>query len=269
MARDRMGRVEGKVAIVTGGGTGIGRATAHRLAEEGAIVTITDVNVEAGQAVADELGGKAMFIQQDVREEADWQRLMDQVADKQGRLDILHNNAGILATQQMQFLADTDVEQWRAIQAVNVEGVFLGCKYGVAAMSVGGRERGGAGGGAIVNMSSVAGLIGTPGAIAYGASKGAVRQLTKSVAIDCAKKGLGIRCNSIHPGIIQTNMGEEVMHLGGGDPERAWKAFIKSVPMDEPGRPEDIANCVLFLASDEARHVTGAELVVDGGITAI
>ena len=269
MARDSMGRVEGKVAIVTGGGTGIGRATALRLAEEGAIVTITDVNVEAGQAVADELGGKAMFIQQDVRQEADWQRLMDQVADKQGRLDILHNNAGILATQQMQFLADTDVEQWRAIQAVNVEGVFLGCKYGVAAMSVGGRERGGAGGGAIVNMSSVAGLIGTPGAIAYGASKGAVRQLTKSVAIDCAKKGLGIRCNSIHPGIIQTNMGEEVMHLGGGDPERAWKAFIKSVPMDEPGRPEDIANCVLFLASDEARHVTGAELVVDGGITAI
>lgn len=269
MARDRMGRVEGKVAIVTGGGTGIGRATARRLAEEGAIVTITDVNVEAGQAVADELGGKAMFIQQDVRQEADWQRLMDQVADKQGRLDILHNNAGILATQQMQFLADTDVEQWRAIQAVNVEGVFLGCKYGVAAMSVGGRERGGAGGGAIVNMSSVAGLIGTPGAIAYGASKGAVRQLTKSVAIDCAKKGLGIRCNSIHPGIIQTNMGEEVMHLGGGNPERAWKAFIKSVPMDEPGRPEDIANCVLFLASDEARHVTGAELVVDGGITAI
>ena len=169
----------------------------------------------------------------------------------------------------MQFLADTDVEQWRAIQAVNVEGVFLGCKYGVAAMSVGGRERGGAGGGAIVNMSSVAGLIGTPGAIAYGASKGAVRQLTKSVAIDCAKKGLGIRCNSIHPGIIQTNMGEEVMHLGGGNPERALKAFIKSVPMDEPGRPEDIANCVLFLASDEARHVTGAELVVDGGITAI
>jgi len=269
MVRDRMGRVEGKVAIVTGGGTGIGRATARRLAEEGAIVTITDVNVEAGQAVADELGGKAMFIQQDVRQEADWQRLMDQVADKQRRLDILHNNAGILATQQMQFLADTDVEQWRAIQAVNVEGVFLGCKYGVAAMSVGGRERGGAGGGAIVNMSSVAGLIGTPGAIAYGASKGAVRQLTKSVAIDCAKKGLGIRCNSIHPGIIQTNMGEEVMHLGGGDPERAWKAFIKSVPMDEPGRPEDIANCVLFLASDEARHVTGAELVVDGGITAI
>ncbi|MBT4486410.1 MAG: SDR family NAD(P)-dependent oxidoreductase, partial [Rhodospirillaceae bacterium] len=160
------GRVEGKIAIVTGGATGIGRAAARRLAEEGAKVTVTDVNVEAGQAVAEELGGDALFVQQDVRQEADWQRLMDTVADRHGRLDILHNNAGILATQKSQFLADTDLEQWRALQAVNVEGVFLGCKYGVAAMSVGGREKGGAGGGAIVNMSSIAGLIGTAGAVA-------------------------------------------------------------------------------------------------------
>jgi NAD(P)-dependent dehydrogenase (short-subunit alcohol dehydrogenase family) len=264
-----MGRVEGKIAIVTGGGTGIGRATARRLAEEGAVVTVTDVNVEAGQAVADELGGGAMFVQQDVRNEADWQRLMDAVANAHGRLDILHNNAGILATQPTQSLADTDMEQWRAIQAVNVEGVFLGCKYGVAAMSVGGRAKGGAGGGAIVNMSSIAGLIGTPGAIAYGASKGAVRQMTKSVAIDCARRGLGIRCNSVHPGIIQTDMGDAVMDLSGIDPARAWTASIKRVPMGEAGQAVDVANCVLFLASDEARHITGAELVVDGGLTVI
>ena len=263
------GRVEGKIAIVTGGATGIGRAAARRLAEEGAKVTVTDVNVEAGQAVAEELGGDALFVQQDVRQEADWQRLMDTVGDRHGRLDILHNNAGILATQKSQFLADTDLEQWRALQAVNVEGVFLGCKYGVAAMSVGGREKGGAGGGAIVNMSSIAGLIGTAGAVAYGASKGAVRQLTKSVAIDCARKGLGIRCNSVHPGIIQTDMGNAVMSLSGGDPERAWAASIRRVPMGEAGQAVDVANCVLFLASDEARHVTGAELVVDGGITVI
>ncbi len=263
------GRVEGKVAIITGGGTGIGRAAARRLAQEGAVVTVTDVNVAAGEAVAAELGGDAMFVQQDVRVEADWQRLMDMVAGHHGRPDILHNNAGILATQQTQFLGDTDMEQWRTLQAVNVEGVFLGCKYGVAAMSQGGREKGGAGGGAIVNMSSIAGLMGTPGAIAYGASKGAVRQMTKSVAIDCARKGLGIRCNSVHPGIIRTDMGDAVMNLGGADPERAWAASIRRVPMGEAGRPEDVANCVLFLASDEARHITGAELVVDGGMTAI
>ncbi|MBT4042407.1 MAG: SDR family NAD(P)-dependent oxidoreductase, partial [Rhodospirillaceae bacterium] len=229
------GRVEGKIAIVTGGGTGIGRATAQRLAAEGAIVTITDVNVDKGQAVATELGGAAAFVQQDVRVEADWQRLMDDVARRHGRPDILHNNAGILSTSPQQWLADTDMAQWRAIQAVNVEGVFLGCKYGVAAMSVGGRAKGGAGGGAIVNMSSVAGLVGTPGAIAYGASKGAVRQMTKSVAIDCAKKGLGIRCNSVHPGIIRTEMGNAVMDLGGGDPDRKWAASIRNVPMGEEG----------------------------------
>jgi len=269
-----MGRVEGKIAIVTGGGTGIGCATARRLAEEGAIVTVTDVNVAAGQAVADELGNGAMFVQQDVRNEADWQRLMNAVAKAHGRLDILHNNAGILATQPNQALADTDMDQWRAIQSVNVEGVFLGCKYGIVAMSAQdrdghGREKGGAGGGAIVNMSSIAGLIGTPGAIAYGASKGAVRQMTKSVAIDCARRGLGIRCNSVHPGIIQTDMGDAVMDLSGIDPARAWTASIKRVPMGEAGQAVDVANCILFLASDEARHITGAELVVDGGLTVI
>ena len=264
-----MGRVEGKVAIVTGGGTGIGRATAQRLAAEGAKVTITDVNTEAGQAVAEELGGDAVFLQQDVREEADWQRLMEAVAAQHGRPDILVNNAGILATTPYQFLDQTDLEQWRAIQAVNVEGVFLGCKYGVAAMSAGGRPKGGAGGGSIVNLSSIAGLIGTPGAVAYGASKGAVRQISKTVAIDCARKGLGIRCNSVHPGTIRTDMGDQVMRMGGGDPEKVLAASIRRIPMDEPAQAVDVANCILFLASDEARHVTGAELVVDGGITAV
>ena len=264
-----MGRVEGKIAIVTGGGTGIGRATARRLAEEGARVTITDVNSENGQAAAEELGGDAVFIQQDVREEAGWQSLMEAVAAHHGRPDILVNNAGILATTPYQFLDQTDMEQWRAIQAVNVEGVFLGCKHGVAAMSAGGRATGGAGGGSIVNLSSIAGLIGTPGAVAYGASKGAVRQLSKTVAIDCARKGLGIRCNSVHPGTIRTDMGDQVMRMGGGDPERALAASIRRIPMGEPAQAVDVANCILFLASDEARHVTGAELVVDGGITAV
>ena len=188
-----MGRVEGKIAIVTGGGTGIGRAAATRLVEEGAKLIIAEFNSETGQAAADDLGKDAAFIQHDVRDEASWQSLMAAVAREHGRPDILINNAGILATTINQTLAETEMDEWRAIQAVNVEGVFLGCKYGVAAMTAdSGRKKGGAGGGAIVNMSSMAGLIGTPIAVAYGASKGAVRQLTKSVAIDCARKGLGI-----------------------------------------------------------------------------
>ncbi len=265
-----MGRVEGKIAVVTGAGTGIGRAAAQRLAQEGAIVTVAEFDPESGQAVADELGGDAVFVHHDVRQEANWQSLMAAVAARHGRLDILINNAGILATMNEQALADTDMEQWRAVQSVNVEGVYLGCKYGVAAMTAdGGRARGGAGGGAIVNMSSIAGLIGTPHLVAYGASKGAVRQLTKSVAIDCARKGLGIRCNSVHPGVIETNMGDQVMGMGSGDVAANWAARVKLVPMGEPGQALDVANCILFLASDEARHVTGAELVVDGGMTAI
>ncbi len=264
-----MGRVEGKIAIVTGGGTGIGRACAMRLAEEGAKVTIAEFNSESGQAVADALGSEAVFVQHDVREETSWQNLMAAVAAHHGRPDILVNNAGILATEDDQSLARTEMAQWRAVQAVNVEGVFLGCKYGVEAMSAGGRQKGGAGGGAIVNMSSLAAMIGSAHLVAYGASKGAVRQMSKSVAIDCARKGLGIRCNSVHPGMIVTDMGDQVLSLGGGDAKKRYASRMRLIPMGEPGQAVDVANCVLFLASDEARHVTGTELIVDGGIAAI
>jgi 3(or 17)beta-hydroxysteroid dehydrogenase len=270
LGEDIMGRVSGKIAIVTGGGTGIGKAAALRLAEEGAIVTIAEFNEESGRAVVAELGGDAAFEKHDVRDEGSWKNLMKSVADRHGRLDILVNNAGILATENDQELALTDLAQWRAVQSVNVEGVFLGCKYGVAAMTAGGgRAKGGAGGGAIVNMSSIAGLVATAHLVAYGASKGAVRQMTKSVAIDCAKKGLGIRCNSVHPGVIVTNMGDQVMGMGNGNVEANWEARLSLVPMGEPGQAVDVANCILFLASDEARHITGAELVVDGGMTAV
>ncbi len=265
-----MGRVEGKIAIVSGGGRGIGRAAATRLAEEGAIVTIAEFDAATGQETAGKLGGEAVFVQHDVRDEASWRNLMESVARRHGRPDILVNNAGILATENDQRLADTELAQWRAVQAVNVEGVFLGCKYAVAAMTAGGgRARGGEGGGAIVNMSSTAGLVATPHLVAYGASKGAVRQLTKSVAIDCARRGLGIRCNSVHPGIIATDMGDRVMGLGKGDVDKNWKDRMDLIPMGEPGQAADVANCILFLASDEARHVTGDELVVDGGLTAV
>ena len=264
-----MGRVEGKTAIVTGAGTGIGRACAMRLAEEGAKVTVAEFNGDSGQAATEALGGDTIFVQHDVREATSWLDLMAAVTARHGRPDILVNNAGILATEDNQSLAQTEIEQWRAVQAVNVEGVFLGCKYGVEAMSMGGREKGGLGGGAIVNMSSLAAMIGSAHLVAYGASKGAVRQMTKSVAIDCARKGLGIRCNSVHPGMIVTDMGDQVLRLGGGDAEKRFASRMRLIPMGEPGQAVDVANCVLFLASDEARHVTGTELIVDGGIAAI
>ena len=246
-----MGRLDAKVAIVTGAGTGIGFATATRLVEEGAEVTIAEFDAKSGEGAAEVLGEAAQFIQHDVRDEASWQSLMDKVTVTHGRPDILVNNAGILATEQNQHMATTDLDQWRAIQTVNVEGVFLGCKYGVAAMtSGGGREKGGAGGGAIVNMSSIAGLIATSHFIAYGASKCSVLQLTKSVAIDCARKGLGIRCNSVHPGVIVTNMGNQVMGMGNGNVEENWKERLAFETMGEPGQAVDVANCILFLASD-------------------
>jgi 3(or 17)beta-hydroxysteroid dehydrogenase len=257
-----MGRVEGKIAIVTGGANGIGRAVCRRFAEEGAIVTVADLNVEEGQALAAELGGEAGFIALDVRSEQGWQSLMDAVLARHGRLDVLVNNAGILATTQHQSIDDIGIDEWRAVQAVNAEGVFLGCRAGVKAMKLGG-------GGSIINLSSIAGIIGTPQIVAYGASKGAVRQMTKSIAIDCARKRYGIRCNSVHPGLIDTDMGTESMGMGGGDPKENLKARVGATPMGERGDPLDIANGILFLASDEAKHMTGAELVIDGGLTAI
>jgi len=257
-----MGRVEGKIAVVTGGANGIGRVVCQRFVEEGARVVVADMNEAAGTAVAAELGEKAEFVRLDVRDEDGWQALMDGVLARHGRLDILVNNAGILATTQYQSIDDVELDEWEAVQAVNARGVFLGCRAGVKAMKPGG-------GGAIVNLSSIAGLVATPGIVAYGASKGAVRQLTKSVAIDCARKGYKIRANSVHPGLIDTDMGTESMSMGGADPVENRKKRISVTPMGETGVPLDIANGILFLASDEARHMTGAELVIDGGLTAV
>ena len=245
-----MGRVDQKIAIVTGGGNGIGRAIAERLAAEGAIVTVTDQNPAAGKAVADAVDN-IQFLEHDVRIEADWAKVIDNV------LQI--NNAGILATESSQDVESTSLNQWQAVNAVNSEGVFLGCQHGIEAMK--------ATGGSIVNLSSIAALMATPHLFAYGASKAAVRQLTKTVAVHCGRKGYRIRCNSVHPGVIETSMGDQVMALGGGNVKEKWAARIAAIPLGEAGTVDDVASCVLFLASDEARHVTGAALVVDGGMT--
>ena len=256
-----MARLKGKVAVITGGANGIGRAICERFCEEGAIVVIADMNEAAGQQVAKTLGAKTSFFQLDVREKDQWYSLMSEVKQTHGKLDVLVNNAGILSTSSLQSVEDVNLEEWRSVQSVNVEGVFLGCQAAIKIMK--------SNGGAIVNLSSVAGLIASPGILAYGASKGAVRQLTKSIAVDCARKGYGIRCNSVHPGLIDTDMGQNSMHMGGGDPEENYRKRVALTPMGEAGSPIDIANGVVFLASEEARHVTGAELVIDGGLTAV
>jgi 3(or 17)beta-hydroxysteroid dehydrogenase len=253
------GRVEEKVAIVTGAASGIGRGTAQVLASEGARVVITDVNEALGDEAAKAIGGDALFLRHDVSDEASWQSVIAATLDRFGRLDVLVNNAGIIEVADIE---TTTAEQLRRVLAVNAEGVFFGCKHAIPAMRAGG-------GGSIVNISSTAGLVGTPPFAAYSASKGAVRVLTKTVAAHCREKGDAIRCNSIHPGGIDTPLVRAISRR----PEESGISDVEELAA--PGRaigygqPEDIGHLVLYLASDESRFMTGAELAIDGGLTAV
>jgi 3(or 17)beta-hydroxysteroid dehydrogenase len=256
-----MGRVEGKVVLVTGAGSGIGRATARLLADEGATVIVSDIDAAGGLETVQQIGGKARFLPQDTSQELDWKRAVEDILAREGRLDGLVNNAGISGPYPSNFESET-VEEWQRMLAINVQGVFLGCKYGVAAMRA--PRDGSAGGGSVVNLSSLAAFLATPALSAYGASKGAVRQFTKTVAIDCARKGYKVRCNSIHPGVILTPMGEGIMPN-----EKARQRVLRSIPIGHFGAPQDIAYGILYLISEESRFVTGTELVIDGGVNAI
>lgn len=260
-----MGRVSGKVAIVTGGAAGLGEAIARMLVKEGAKVTITDVQTQKGMALAEELGCR--FLGQDVSDEGRWAEVIDTVEGEDGALHILVNNAGVGDGLDAVSPEDTTLENWRRIHRINSEGVFMGCRAAIPAMRR-------AGVGSIVNMSSIAALVATPFLTAYGASKAAVRQLTKSVALHCARlgaeDGTRIRCNSVHPGQIRTPMHvtltREVAANQGISEEEAMAAFLSLIPMGEFGEPDDIAYAVLYLASDESKHVTGTKIVVDGGM---
>ncbi|MBH61393.1 MAG: hypothetical protein CL569_02870 [Alphaproteobacteria bacterium] len=252
-----MGRLADKVAIVTGGGSGIGKATAKKLAAEGASVAVTDLNANTGHATVEGIGNSAFFLSHDVTEESEWERIMKETGDRFGRVDVLVNNAGILGTGAPQNPEDLSLDEVHAIAKVNIDGVLLGCKHAIKAMK--------GQGGAIVNLSSIAGIYAVPALVPYGASKGAVRQLTKSVAAYCGKQGYGIRCNSVHPGIIETAMGETVFNFVFDNPEQGREERRQAIPVGRLGKPEDIANAVCYLASDEASFVNGAELVVDGG----
>lgn len=262
------GRVQGKVALVTGGSSGIGRACAERLAEEGAIVVLTDLQDEKGQALAAEIaakGGKAQYRHQDVTSEQQWIDVVAAIKADHGRLDILVNNAGIGISGSVLDMALSDFQRQVAI---NLDGVFLGVKHAIPLMRVSGD------GGSIINMSSVAGLKGSAILAGYCATKGGVRLFTKAVAMECGAAKDGIRVNSVHPGIIETPIWDDIIGTGEpGDNARPPRTQVldamsaEAVPLGGKGYPLDIANGVLWLASEESRYVTGAELVIDGGLS--
>ena len=247
-------RLENKVALISGGARGMGAVEAKLFAEEGAKVIIGDMLEDEGRKVEAEInesGGECVFVFLDVSSEESWKNAVNEAVSRYGRLDILVNNAGIYRAHNVE---ETTVDEWDQVMDINAKGVFLGTKHAIPAM----RE---AGGGSIVNISSVAGLVGSRETTAYTASKGAVRLLTKSTAIQYASDG--IRANSVHPGTIETPMTEGLLAEEGKRAERTNRTPLKRL-----GRSEDVAYGALFLASDEASFMTGSELVIDGGRTA-
>jgi NAD(P)-dependent dehydrogenase (short-subunit alcohol dehydrogenase family) len=262
-----MGQVQGKVALVTGGASGIGAAVAELLAREGASVAVTDIDELRGPELVAGMrkaGHEAIFLHQDVTSEARWVEVVAEIEKRYGRLDILVSNAGIGIAAPS--IVDMSLEDWRLQTAINLDGVFLSVKHCLPAM-----RRGGAGG-SIILMSSLAGLRGSPGLSGYSATKGAVRLFAKSIAMECASIGDGIRVNSVHPGIIDTPIWGKIPAgvQGGGtnapiDPHERAKL---ATPLGRAGQASEIASGVLYLASDASRYVTGTELVIDGGMNA-
>jgi 3(or 17)beta-hydroxysteroid dehydrogenase len=255
-----MGRLDGGVALVTGGASGLGRAIAARLAAEGAAVVISDLQRELGEQTAASLG--VTFLAQDVTSEEQWPQTLQQVSELAGPVSILVNNAGIAGAADRVSPEDTRFADWKQIFTVNLDSVFLGCRAGIAAMRH-------TGGGSIVNMSSIAALLATPDSTAYGAAKAAVRQLTKSVAQHCATERLAIRCNSVHPGEVSTPLWDryiaQTAEVSGVPADQLVREAKARVPLGDMPQPEDIAAGVAFLCSDDARFITGSELIIDGG----
>jgi NAD(P)-dependent dehydrogenase (short-subunit alcohol dehydrogenase family) len=253
-----MARLAGKVAIVTGGGSGMGLATAKLFANEGAKVVVTDLDEGPIAALAKEVGPAICHLRHDVSDEAGWARVIDLAKSAFGGLHILVNNAGNATEGTPE---STSLKDWRRVHSVNVEGVFLGCRAAIPAIHA-------SGGGSIVNIASRAGIRAAPPHLAaYGASKGAVHEYTMTVAIYCARAGYKIRCNSINPGAIDTPL-LRASFAQAEVPAQREKMIVGRVPMGRMGQPIDIAYAALYLASDEAAYVTGADLNVDGGVAA-
>jgi 3(or 17)beta-hydroxysteroid dehydrogenase len=254
-----MGRVEGKVALIAGGAGGIGAATARLLIREGAVVVIADVSPGL-RAAADSLGCTSVAL--DVTSEPQWEQAVAAIEAGHGRVDVLVNAAGIEGRQTPSSVVTTTLEDWRRVHAVNLDGTFLGCR---AVLRVMDRQRRGS----IVNVGSMASFVGSPLDCAYGSSKAAVQQLTKAVAVWGSRGGKQIRCNSVHPGLIRTPMLRHIVGQlapDGGDPDAMIDRMARRMlPLGAIGEPEDVAHQILYLASDESRHVTGSEFQIDGG----
>ena len=256
-----MGRVDNKIALVTGAAQGLGAETAKILAEEGASVVLTDINADGVRQAAEEINAagsdKAIAYEQDVSSESGWQQTIEATRDRFGRLDILVNNAGIGSIGSVE---DETLENWRHVHAVDLDSVFLGCKYGIPLMAH-------SGGGSIVNVSSISGIIAGHNLAAYNSAKAAVRHLSKSVALHCAHERNNIRCNSVHPVFIDTPILDGL--VGGPDRKAALEKLGRQIPLGRVGQPEDVAYAVLYLASDESQFVTASEIRIDGGISAM
>ena len=258
-----MDRVAGKIALVTGGASGLGAASARLLAREGATVVIADLNDIAGKGVLADIeaaGGTGLYLRLDVAREDDWISAMAVIMARFGRLNIVVNSAGLGIARS--FPTDTTLDDWRQLMSVNLDGVFLGTKHALAAMRDSDPVNG-----SIINISSIMGLIGYPDIAAYNASKGGVCLYSKSVALSCAERRLNVRVNSIHPGFIDTPLLRKAMARFESVAE-AERIYAALQPVGHLGSADDFAYGVLYLASDEAKFVTGSELVIDGGYTA-
>lgn len=255
-----MGRVQGKVAIVSGAAQGIGKAISSMLAREGAIVVVTDINVLKGEAFVHSLmndGYSAIFIKHDVASDAAWARVIRDTLEQFGRIDILVNNAGVALQKNVE---DTTFEEWRHLMSIDLDGVFLGTRHAIGAMKPHKA-------GSIINISSVEGIVGHPQLAAYNAAKGGVTTFTKSAAIHCGTIGSNIRVNSVHPAFVHNELLDEYLEARD-DSDAALRELESEHPIGFLGESDDVAYGVLYLASDESRWVTGSELVIDGGFTA-
>ena len=252
-----MERVAGKIALVTGGASGIGRASAMMLAHEGARVAVSDINLDGARDVADAIGDVAVAIAHDVTDETAWTMALDTIVAAFGGLHVLVNCAGTAINGTVE---ETSLEEWRNLHALDLDSVFLGCKHAI-------RHIAASGGGSIVNISSISGIIAGHNLAAYNSAKAGVRHLTKSVALHCAHEANGVRCNSVHPAFVDTPILDEILRRGTR--EEGLERLARQVPLGIVGEPDDVAHAVIYLASDESRFMTGSELILDGGISAM